>query len=94
MSKFFFCSSLDSIDKHGWNDCVDGDHPFLQYEFLIGLERSDSATTKTGWQPYHYIEMDNHEIIALCPLYIKSHSFGEYIFYLLCRRLQHHSCLT
>ena len=80
MSKFFFCSSLNSIDKHSWNNCVNDDHPFLQYEFLSALERSNSATTKTGWQPYHYIEMDNDDIIALCPLYIKSHSFGEYIF--------------
>ena len=80
MSKFFFCSSLNSIDKQSWNDCVNDDHPFLQYEFLSALERSNSATTKTGWQPYHYIEIDDDDIIALCPLYIKSHSFGEYIF--------------
>ena len=80
MSEFFFCSSLDLIDKNNWNICVGDDHPFLQYEFLKALEKSGSATTKTGWQPYHYIEKENNEIIAICPLYIKSHSFGEYIF--------------
>ena len=80
MSEFFFCSSLDLIDKNKWNACIGSDHPFLQYEFLSALEKSGSATTKTGWQPYHYIEKENEEIIGICPLYIKSHSFGEYIF--------------
>ena len=80
MSEFFFCSSLDLIDKNKWNTCIGNDHPFLQYEFLNALEKSGSATTKTGWQPYHYIEKKNEEIIAICPLYIKNHSFGEYIF--------------
>ena len=80
MSEFFFYSSLELIDKNAWNNCVGNDHPFLQYEFLNALEKSGSATIKTGWQPHHYIEKKNDEIIAICPLYIKSHSFGEYIF--------------
>ena len=80
MSEFYFCSSLDLINKNEWNICIGNDHPFLQYEFLNALEKSGSASTKTGWQPYHYIEKENNEIIAICPLYIKSHSFGEYIF--------------
>ena len=80
MSEFYFCSSLKSINKNAWNNCVGNDHPFLQYEFLNALEVSGSATIKTGWQPHHYIEREKDEIIALCPLYIKSHSFGEYIF--------------
>ncbi len=80
MSEYFFCSSLNLIEKNLWNRCVGNDHPFLQYEFLNALEKSGSASIKTGWQPYHYIEKENNEIIAICPLYIKSHSFGEYIF--------------
>ena len=80
MSEHFFCSSLSNIKSSDWNECVGNDHPFLQYEFLYALEKSNSANTKTGWQPYHYIEQENDKIIALCPLYIKNHSFGEYIF--------------
>ena len=80
MSKYFFCSSLNDIKKSDWNECVGNDHPFLQYEFLHALEESKSANTKTGWQSYHYIEKENDKIISLCPLYIKNHSFGEYIF--------------
>lgn len=80
MSEHFFCSSLSNIKSSDWNECVGNDHPFLQYEFLYALEKSNSANSKTGWQPYHYIEQENDKIISLCPLYIKNHSFGEYIF--------------
>ena len=80
-SEFFFIDSLKKIKKDAWNNCVDSDHPFIQYEFLFALEQSKSACTQTGWKPYHYIEYDNKsEIIAICPLYIKNHSYGEYIF--------------
>jgi len=80
-SDFFFINSLKKIKKEDWNACVDDDHPFIQYEFLFALEESESACSQTGWKPYHYIEYnDVNEIIAICPLYIKSHSYGEYIF--------------
>ena len=49
--------------------------------FYMLLEKSNCAVNATGWQPFHYIELnDKEKIIAICPLYIKSHSFGEYIF--------------
>ncbi len=80
-SEFDFISSIKNLNKEEWNACVQDDHPFLQYEFLSALEISESACNKTGWQPYHYVEKDsNNRIIAVCPLYIKNHSFGEYIF--------------
>ena len=78
---FYFINSIKEISINDWNECVNIDHPFTRYEFLYALENSQSATTKTGWQPFHYIERnDENKIIAICPLYIKSHSFGEYIF--------------
>lgn len=80
-SDFFFIDSLKKIKKEEWNACVDSDHPFIQYEFLFALEESESACSQTGWKPYHYIEQnDDNDIIAICPLYLKSHSYGEYIF--------------
>jgi len=78
---FEFCTSISKLDKDEWNSCIQDDHPFLQHEFLLALEISKSACNKTGWQPYHYVEKDkNNKIIAACPIYIKNHSFGEYIF--------------
>ena len=78
---FFFVDSINEIRSDQWNDCVGLDHPFTRFEFLSALENSQSANRKTGWKPCHYIEKnENQKIIAVCPLYIKSHSFGEYIF--------------
>ena len=78
---FFFANTIKDIQKESWNDCVGLDHPFTRYEFLEALEKSKSAINSTGWKPFHYFQVNNKkEIVAICPLYIKSHSFGEYIF--------------
>jgi len=80
-SEILFIDSLIKVNKNDWNNCIDSDHPFIQYEFLFALEKSGSACSQTGWKSYHYIEYnDKSEIIAICPLYLKSHSYGEYIF--------------
>jgi predicted N-acyltransferase len=50
-------------------------HPFTTYEFFAALEESGSACAATGWQPAHLLGDD-----ALMPLYLKSHSQGEYVF--------------
>jgi predicted N-acyltransferase len=50
-------------------------HPFTSYEFFAALEDSGSACAKSGWQPAHLL-MDD----GLMPLYLKSHSYGEYVF--------------
>ena len=78
---FCFVDSINDIDLNQWNECVGLDHPFTRFEFLSALENSQSADIKSGWKPCHYIEKnENKKIIAVCPLYIKNHSFGEYIF--------------
>ena len=78
---FLFVDSINDISLDQWNDCVGLDHPFTRFEFLSALEKSQSANIKSGWKPCHYIEKNEHQkIIAVCPLYIKDHSLGEYIF--------------
>jgi hypothetical protein len=55
-------------------------HPFTRHAFFAALERSGSATAKTGWKPAHLLLERNGTPIALLPLYMKSHSYGEYVF--------------
>jgi len=50
-------------------------HPFMTYEFFAALEESGSASRETGWQAAHLLTPD-----GLMPLYLKSHSYGEYVF--------------
>jgi uncharacterized protein len=54
--------------------------PFLEWEWLNNIETSGSATSKTGWQPCHLTVWRDRQLIAAAPLYIKSHSQGEFVF--------------
>jgi len=73
--------SLTEVSAEAWNACVGDDHPFTSYGFLRALEDSGSATADTGWVPQHLIIEDPAGgLLAAAPLYLKNHSYGEYIF--------------
>jgi predicted N-acyltransferase len=55
-------------------------YPFTRHAFFTALEESGSATAKTGWKPLHLLLSRGKSGIALLPLYLKSHSYGEYVF--------------
>ncbi len=72
--------SVDSIPAAGWNRLV-GNNPFVRHEFLAALEHSDSACARTGWSPQHLTCTDaGGRVIGALPLYLKTHSYGEYVF--------------
>jgi hypothetical protein len=54
--------------------------PFTTYRFLKALEDSRSVGTGTGWQPQYLAASVQGQVIAVAPMYAKSHSQGEYIF--------------
>ncbi len=54
--------------------------PFTTHRFLSALERSGSTGGRSGWQSHPLVVRENGKIIAAAPLYLKSHSQGEYIF--------------
>ena len=69
-----------------WNGLVPStsgkpDNPFLDHAFFLALEQSGCATARTGWQPQHILLKDgSDQPIGLMPLFLKSHSMGEYVF--------------
>lgn len=74
-----------SIPAAVWNSLVpstDGvpDNPFLDHAFFRALEESGCATGKTGWQPQHILLAQDDKPVGLLPLFLKSHSMGEYVF--------------
>ena len=75
-----FITSLDQISAENWNAIAGTDYPFLRHEFLYGLEITKCTTADTGWQPCHLLLRENQKLVALMPLYLKSHSYGEYVF--------------
>lgn len=82
--KAVFLDSINDIQAAEWDQVVNSDYPFLRHDFLAAMENSDSACTKSGWQPQHLVIYDQSDsqssAIAVMPLYLKSHSYGEYIF--------------
>ena len=54
--------------------------PFLEWEWLNNIETSRSAIPRTGWQPCHLTIWRGKQLIAAAPLYIKRHSYGEFVF--------------
>jgi len=75
-----FLTSLNQIPAALWNDIADVDYPFLRHEFLHGLEKTGCTTEETGWQPCHVVLRRGETRLAVMPLYLKSHSYGEYVF--------------
>jgi len=60
-------------------------NPFLRHAFLAALEHSGCASPRTGWTPrwvtlWQASDSGPEQLVAACPLYLKSHSRGEYVF--------------
>jgi predicted N-acyltransferase len=73
--------SIAKIDAASWDRCAGADNPFLLHAFLQALESSGSAAAESGWQPSHLLVEDRRgSLLAAAPLYVKSHSYGEYVF--------------
>ena len=75
-----FLDSLEHIQAGQWNAITGIDYPFLRHEFLYGLEQTGCARADTGWQGCHLLLRDAAGVLAVMPLYLKSHSYGEYVF--------------
>lgn len=71
---------LADIDARQWDALVGDASPFLKHAFLLALEESGAVTAATGWQPSHLLLRDAEGLLAALPLYLKSHSWGEYVF--------------
>ena len=76
-------SSLAEIGQPQWDALVGQQQeatPFLSYAFLHALHESGSASAETGWQPHYLSLWQGERLTAALPLYLKSHSYGEYVF--------------
>lgn len=80
-------ASLAEVDRTDWQRCAGATaeapppNPFVDHDFLAALEDSGSATGDTGWQPQHLLLEDADGALLGCmPVYLKDHSYGEYVF--------------
>ncbi len=80
MLELQFIDSIHRVAADEWNAVAGDDYPFLQHTFLAALEDSGATTAETGWLPQHLVIREGGVLCGLLPLYIKSHSYGEYVF--------------
>ncbi|MFG1490588.1 peptidogalycan biosysnthesis protein, partial [Oceanospirillum sp. HFRX-1_2] len=79
--KIRFIDNISHIDDANWQQLNNADNnPFIGKAFLQALETSGAASEKGGWKPHHLIVESDDGLIAFMPLYLKTHSYGEYVF--------------
>jgi len=71
------------VDAEQWNALLaqqPSANPFMRHEYLLALHESGSACADTGWRAQFLSLHDSDELVAACALYVKDHSYGEYVF--------------
>src|SRR5688572_32552820 len=74
---------LSETTADEWNALLEAQPsstPFMRHEYLLALHESASAVDASGWAPQFLLIHEAGRLAAACPLYIKAHSYGEYVF--------------
>ena len=77
--KVTLADSVTAVDAESW-DALVGGMPLLSHAFFSALEESKSIGKGTGWQSFPMLVFDGEALVGALPLYVKSHSYGEYVF--------------
>jgi predicted N-acyltransferase len=68
------------VTREQWDMLVGDATPFMKWDWLDSLEQSGCVNEKTGWLPHHIVVEKGGSLIAACPMYLKLHSMGEFVF--------------
>jgi predicted N-acyltransferase len=71
---------MADVSPAAWNALVADGSAFLEWEWLASLEDAGCVSARTGWLPQHLTLWSGRELIGACPLYVKAHSMGEFVF--------------
>ena len=80
MAEVELASGVAALQRSEWNALVGEESPFLEWEWLASLEEAGTLTHESGWLPQPLVVRDGGRLIAACPLYVKGHSKGEFVF--------------
>jgi uncharacterized protein len=72
--------SVEEVGETAWRPLEPQEFPFFDYEFLDALERSRSVGRGSGWEPVHLVCESGGRLVGAMPLYLKTDSYGEYVF--------------
>jgi predicted N-acyltransferase len=71
---------IEAIAPADWDALAGDSDPFAEHAFLLALEQSGSVGKRSGWVPMHIVARERGRLVGALPLYLKLHSYGEYIF--------------
>src|SRR5262245_6054231 len=80
MAEIELREGIAGVPREEWNALVGEESPFLEWDWLAGLEQAGTLGGRTGWEPRPLLVRENGRLIAACPLYLKQHSEGEFVF--------------
>lgn len=80
MAELTLEEGVASLPADQWNTLVADGSPFLEWEWLASLERAGTLEPSTGWHSRPLVVREGGRLVAACPLYIKLHSEGEFVF--------------
>ena len=68
------------VPREEWNSLVGDESPFLEWDWLASLEESGAVGPESGWLPRPLLARDAGRLVGACPVYLKVHSEGEFVF--------------
>ncbi len=72
--------NVSGIPASAWDALFNSDYPFTRHDFLKALEDNGCVSARTGWHPHHVTLETSQGIVTAAPLYLKDHSYGEFVF--------------
>lgn len=69
-----------AVERGQWDALAADATPFMKWDWLDSLEQAGCVNEKTGWLPHHIVVEKGGSLIAACPMYLKLHSMGEFVF--------------
>src|SRR5262245_13365808 len=80
MSRIDVLEGVAGVPAGEWNALVGDESPFLEWEWLASLEDAGVVGARDGWLPRPLVARDGARLLAACPVYVKTHSEGEFVF--------------
>jgi predicted N-acyltransferase len=68
------------LARDQWDSLAHAATPFVKWDWLDSLEESGCVNEQSGWLPHHVVAEKAGRLVAACPMYLKLHSMGEFVF--------------
>lgn len=71
---------ISEVPQEDWDRLAGRTSPFVRWDWLDALEQTGCVRERTGWSPHHVVIESAGKLVGACPMYLKPHSMGEFVF--------------